>query len=747
MGDKEKLEAQKLVEHKDYLDHILDAIDPNIQLDEDQRRVIVSDQERALVLAGAGTGKTTTMIARVKYLVDKMQVDPSKILVLSFARKNVKELKDRINIDLHIPADVSTFHALGLKYLKKVCHDKGRKCWIVEDRDKYDIFEKYLRTELYTSKERIAEFYESFKDVKYNNRQIFRNFFTEHYAEFDTFGEFLQAFKAQKKYEWGDNLRTIIENAEDKVNADIPRNIKHEWFRSKGEAVISNFLIEHGISYEYEKVYGELSREDVDDTVTIRPDFTLSIGGEDIIVEYFGLYEEGDDVYFKAYQRERELKLARFQREHRKFIALEYEPNFGYLDTLARRLAEYGFALHKKSDEAIIDIILDADPLHDFYRVAQFFNECIEKIKSYPRRTEFERIVKDYLASPVQDDELEIDKALAKRQWMFLHDYFRFYEREIFSASKGIGLDYSDMIYFAKNYITSMSKDYFSYEHVIIDEYQDISYDRYELTVNTLEHGGAKLMAIGDDWQSIYGFTGSRVDYIYNFAQYYNDKRVAIYHIRQTHRFSDELAEISGEFIMRNRSQQRKELHSDKHEPVPIQFVEYSEGNSAEEQSYNELAELQRLIRQIHTAHPDDSIMVLARTNYVINQLFTAPELDFVDEVENRVSLKSVPDFMFDVRTIHKAKGATADWTIVYGLRNTFPKIHPPKYWLEELFTPQVEEEKINFAEERRVFYVALTRTKNRVFLLQSDNPQYRSRFIGEIHSIAKTIKLPYYLQ
>ena len=74
-------------------------------------------------------------------------------------------------------------------------------------------------------------------------------------------------------------------------------------------------------------------------------------------MEYFGLYEEGDDVYFKSYQKERDLKIARFKRDNVRYIALEYEPNYGYLDTLKNELMKFGFELNKPSTEDIARII------------------------------------------------------------------------------------------------------------------------------------------------------------------------------------------------------------------------------------------------------------------------------------------------------------------------------------------------------------------------------------------------------
>ena len=100
-------------EEKEYLDHILEEVDPAIVLDEDQRRVVLTDEDYCLVIAGAGAGKTTTVAAKVKYLVEKKGIDPSQILVVSFTNKAVKELQEKINGALQIACPISTFHSAG----------------------------------------------------------------------------------------------------------------------------------------------------------------------------------------------------------------------------------------------------------------------------------------------------------------------------------------------------------------------------------------------------------------------------------------------------------------------------------------------------------------------------------------------------------------------------------------------------------------------------------------------------------
>lgn len=129
------------IKYKSYFDTMYRGIDDNIRLDEEQIKAILTDEDFSLIIAGAGTGKTTTMAAKVKYLVDIKKVDPEKILVMSFTRKATEELDKRIRLDFNIPVVVSTFHALGYMHIKSIF--KNHKCSIVGDNEKNQIFLKY----------------------------------------------------------------------------------------------------------------------------------------------------------------------------------------------------------------------------------------------------------------------------------------------------------------------------------------------------------------------------------------------------------------------------------------------------------------------------------------------------------------------------------------------------------------------------------------------------------------------------
>ena len=138
-----------LVQEKDYLDKILYDVDPIIKLDEEQRKVILTDEDNCLVSAGAGAGKTTTVAAKVKYLVEKKNIDPKDILVISFTNKAVGELREKINKELHIDCPISTFHSVGNAILH--IHNP-EKLNIVDGSKLYFLLQDYLKNAILTNK-------------------------------------------------------------------------------------------------------------------------------------------------------------------------------------------------------------------------------------------------------------------------------------------------------------------------------------------------------------------------------------------------------------------------------------------------------------------------------------------------------------------------------------------------------------------------------------------------------------------
>ena len=182
-------------ELKEYFKNMFSNVDKNIILDDDQISAILSDNKYTLILAGAGTGKTTTMVGKVKYLVDIKKVDPSKILVISYTKKAVQELEELIVDEFGINADVVTFHSLAYKYIREIFKD--RKCEIIDYNQKEEIFYDYIN-DMFKQK-KIQKLVNVFGEDKLEIPGFFYGkYFKEHYDEFDSYDEFFKKYKTVK---------------------------------------------------------------------------------------------------------------------------------------------------------------------------------------------------------------------------------------------------------------------------------------------------------------------------------------------------------------------------------------------------------------------------------------------------------------------------------------------------------------------------------------------------------------------
>ena len=151
---------EKYYKYKSYFETMYSGIDDDIKLDKEQIKAILSDEDYSLIIAGAGTGKTTTMAAKVKYLVDICGINPKELCVMSYTKKATEELDKRIRLDFGIPASVTTFHSLGLMYIRSIF--KGRKCSVVDDNTKNKVFLQYLTDRLFAKKRKFKKVNRSF---------------------------------------------------------------------------------------------------------------------------------------------------------------------------------------------------------------------------------------------------------------------------------------------------------------------------------------------------------------------------------------------------------------------------------------------------------------------------------------------------------------------------------------------------------------------------------------------------------
>lgn len=262
-------------------------------------------------------------------------------------------------------------------------------------------------------------------------------------------------------------------------------------------------------------------------------------------------------------------------------------------------------------------------------------------------------------------------------------------------------IDFDDMIIYATDVVKKQGVKKF-YQYIIIDEYQDTSYIRFLLIKSILDYTNAKLMVVGDDFQSIYRFTGCDLSLFLNFKRYFNDAKIL--KIENTYRNSMELVKIAGDFVMKNKSQIKKDLRSNKHIDYPIQIVYYKDIKNT----------FLNLVMDIYrkTQKP---ILVLGRNNKDIEMVLGN---NFKIKENGKLICKINEKIELYYLTMHKSKGLEEENVIVINLEDKL--LGFPSQIKEDKMLRFVNHsfDKYPYSEERRLFYVALTRTKNYVYLL-----------------------------
>ena len=308
------------------------------------------------------------------------------------------------------------------------------------------------------------------------------------------------------------------------------------------------------------------------------------------------------------------------------------------------------------------------------------------------------------------------------------------YQRELSSLLEKHQTTFSGLIKLAIRYLRSgQIKTRFRY--IIVDEYQDLSVLRQEFLRLLLESSQANLFAVGDDWQAIYGFSGSRVDFTLNFRRFWGD--FSLHRISKTYRFGPTLARLSSGFIMQDHTQIRKQIQSQKEDALePV--VEIS-GDS-------ERLNLEVLTHYFESLPRDSSILLLGRFQIDRLRLLHCTQFKLTSD---GIEFHARPDLKIRFLTVHQSKGLEADYVIILNNREAklgFPahvKDPPLKAELIKI-AEELRLDQVSVNEERRLFYVALTRAKKQVILLTVDGKE--SSFIKELRQKFREDFTTYYL-
>lgn len=717
---------EKIIEEQTYLDNILKEVDPVINLDEDQRRAVIADEDYSLVIAGAGAGKTTTVAAKVKYLVEKQQIDPSQILIISFTNKAVNELREKINKDLNIPCPIATFHSTGNAILHK---NSPEKLNIIEGGKLYYCVQEYFRGTILKNPSVVNSlimFFASYFDAPYEGDDI-NNFFNHMAnANYATMRSELDDFKAE----------IIDRKSKQKVT------IQNEIVRSMQEVEIANFLYLNSIDYVYEPIY---QYNIMMAAKPYTPDFMITQGNRTAYIEHFGITEDGknflyDEEELAAYKKAVTDKILLHRQHGTELIYTfsSYNDKRSISEHLEEKLIKHRFQLNRRPNEEIIKKLITLEE-------NKYINRLVFLVINFIRNFK----VNGY-------DETEFDELARKtsnvRTKLFLdicHACFLEYKKYLIENH---AVDFEDMINESARVLNEVKemKEKLDFKYLIVDEYQDISRQRFDLVKAFSEVTDAKIVAVGDDWQSIYAFSGSDITLFTKFEEKMGYAKLM--KIVRTYRNSQEVIDIAGNFIQKNTSQIQKSLISPKHIEEPVIIYTYDsvkKSPKADRRSginyamaYAVQTALEQIMEYDKKAGKNtfvSKILLLGRFGFDGDRLARTGLFEYVNRGSKIRSVK-YPKLDITFMTAHASKGLGYDNVIVVNGRNEIYGF-PSKIEDDPVLSLVVKEDRsMQYAEERRLFYVAMTRTKNRVYFIAPEkNP---SEFLLEIKREYKNVYL-----
>lgn len=630
-------------------------------LDLFQRECIVKNEINNLVIAGAGSGKTTVIVGKVKYLIKRLGYQPEELLILSFTNASAAELRQRIQKEIDLPADVFTFHKLGKEIIAQT---EGKKPVLTDINLEEFVKDSVLHIveEPYYLQLIVEYFLYMMKEYKSPE-------------SFESFGEY-------RSYLTDQRLRTLQD--EDVLSFE--------------EMLIANFLFANGIRYQIRPyIQGERKRLGFRKLpikpMVVLPDYRIAIENFD-----------GEDIDHG--------KVKKVQKLYRSYgLSLietySFELSEGvFLRHLEEKLRMFHVKFTPLSPKLLWEKLCTKENLQRFVCVAATF---LTHMKA-----------NDFSVSELSQKNSTTDSYHKNRNQVFLNilaPVYHAYEEKLQTEKT---IDFNDMINRAARYVQE-GKPLKRYRYIIVDEYQDISVPRYRLIKSLKNVCNARLFCVGDDWQSIYRFAGSNIGLFVGFERYFGPTERSF--IRTTYRFNQHLAAVSSRFVLKNKNQIEKQFICHKTDSLPAVFFVYSVHKG----------DLPRLLKErLEEVPSQDTVLLLGRYRDDIHSfLGSGLSLKQTDSNQIFIQFSRRPDLKIEFLTVHKSKGLQAD--VVFVLNNTAGKFGFPSRMTDDSVMDLLidRSESYPYAEERRLFYVALTRAKKRVYLLVDRND--KSLFIKEL--------------
>lgn len=384
---------------------------------------------------------------------------------------------------------------------------------------------------------------------------------------------------------------------------------------------------------------------------------------------------------------------------------------------------EHEYYVCEDDSEIILDVIFEWKQMHQkqYEQLRYFYYDEFEVPIDHPRS--FLKKCQKFISQFLELGYVLDDFSRWKEQYsdnksilIFIECIEWIYTRYLTILKENDMITFSQMIQKAQDILMKREIE-FPYEYIFVDEFQDISKIRYQLIRNLMERLQVKTVCVGDDFQAIYSFAGSDVRFFFDQMNY--PYGMEVFYIVNTYRNSQQLITIAGEFIMENKLQLKKKLRSSHRENFPIVLFPY-QGDIT--------SILRHILKEIYLCHKNASILFLGRYQFDEKLIW---ETELFVKKEERIFCENYPTLEFIFYTVHQAKGLGFDEVILLNAskgRYGFPtEVEADR--IDQILRQGNKKEQL--MEERRLFYVALTRTKHKVYILY---PKYRvSSFIREI--------------
>lgn len=645
----------------------------------EQKRGVVSSFGRILVLAGAGSGKTKVLTKRFIHLVKNKGVPRGKVLAVTFTKEARKEMIRRISKSLDVKPEllmpnIRTFHSFCLSILRQ--------------NERFDIVDEKEQREM------IAHILSDYR----GEQVIMDNLYT--YIKDNLLRNFHEKYKTEN--------REPMYKAKPKGFGDL--RIKTETgtlVRSKSERDIANFLTSLGVEWKYEKPVEWADKP-------FKPDFTLS---DEVYIEHWCYNDKSIEfpgINKKQYLEIRRWKEEQFQKHRKTLISIEENE---MLDLLSLQIRL------KEELEKTLKVRLKTNEILELLQLSPQYKKSYEKFVD--ELVEIINLAKSRLlsAEDVEEKTKDAEKEKVKAFFAVLVPIMKEYEKQL--RTKGWGKrDFNDLI---KDAVLLLRKDkdrseYFQrqFEHILVDEFQDVSFGEVEL-LKLLLTPRSNLFAVGDDWQSIYGWRGSDVNYILEFEKHFGRTEEIILPVN--YRSAKTIVEASSDFIQLKGKHHKKKIVSWPSNG-DTKIVQVNAKDDFEGGRY-----VMRIVKTLMNKHPElrpEDFLILKRSSRVgfgYQKVFKEHE------------------FKIPMRTIHWAKGTEFKYVFVLGLKGGlygFPTIYADKDVKRAIYEyPLCEKED----EERRLMYVAMTRAKRGLFLISEANNE--SEYCAEIDEKYKTLHPP----